>query len=250
MENSLNLRHDFAFWTGFYPQDCDETYDAFIWASEKAYLDMNRTMTFRDTPGNNSQAERARIEKLRKLRQIQCTDIIRRQFRRMYDPFDQWHRETCGLIIDVYGTDFLVLREGRDRTEPAGLTYGQAQKWLNMTLKYLWLLHRSGILPEEDREIIDRFGRRFHVPLDSYILRYISRQNKSRKEPFSAQCSNGLDPRVSFQEEWARFGSTWSRISDAEGYYRLQQKLARAAKEKAPLEWELVHWHLALKYYG
>ena len=244
------MGHDFAFWTGFYPDDCSESFDAFAWASERAYLDMNRTMTFRDVPQNSSKAELDRVEGPRRKRRSQGTDIIRQQFRRMYDPFNDWHRETCHLIIGLYGDDFLVKRTGKAWGEPDCLTYGQAQKWLNMTLKYLWLLHRLGTLPGEDGKMIDRFGSQFHVPLDSYILRYISRQNKSRKEPFADHCNNGLDPAVSFREEWSNFGSTWSQISDPEGYYNLQNKLAQAAKDRNPLEWELVHWHLALKYYG
>lgn len=251
MGNTANLQHEFAFWTGFYPQDCSKESDAFTWASEKAYLDMNRTMTFRDIPVNNSKDELERVEFPRRQRRDRGTDIIRQQFRQMYAPFDRWHREACHQLIGVYGTDFLVRREGKVRTSiPDKLTYGQAQKWLNMTLKYLWLLHRFGMLPEEDGKIVDAFGHAFHVPLDSYVLRYISRQDKSKAAPFSAHCRNGLDPEISFRREWEQFGSTWSRISDADGYYLLQQKLAQAAKDRTPLEWELVHWHLALKYYG
>lgn len=244
----MDLRHEYAFWTGFYPEDPNA--DAFQWASEKAYLDMNRTMTFLDVARDNSKAELDRVEKLRALRRNQGTCTIRRQFRQMYSPFDEWHRETCEKLIDVYDNDFLVLREGNVRTEiPTKLTYGQAQKWLNMTLKYLWLLRRFGMLPEEDGIIAGQFGHQFHVPLDSYILRYISRQNRTKTSPFSLCCSNGLDPEVSFQDMWSKFGSTWSRISDMDAYYLLQQKLARAAKDLAPLEWELIHWHKAMRYY-
>ena len=41
------------------------------------------------------------------------------------------------------------------------ITNGNAQKWLNMALKYLWLL---GDLPNDIKD------ERFHAPIDSYIL--------------------------------------------------------------------------------
>jgi len=41
------------------------------------------------------------------------------------------------------------------------ITSGNAQKWLNMVLKYLWLL---GALPNDIKE------ERLHTPIDSYIL--------------------------------------------------------------------------------
>ena len=40
-------------------------------------------------------------------------------------------------------------------------TNGNAQQWLNMVLKYLWLL---GALPIDIKE------ERLHAPIDSYIL--------------------------------------------------------------------------------
>ena len=41
------------------------------------------------------------------------------------------------------------------------ITYGNAQQWLNMALKYLWLL---GALPNDIKE------ERLHAPIDRYIL--------------------------------------------------------------------------------
>lgn len=46
-------------------------------------------------------------------------------------------------------------------------TIGQAQKWVNMTLKYLWLLDA---LPDN----IDK--KDLHVPIDSYIIKIAYRK--------------------------------------------------------------------------
>ncbi|MEI3122628.1 MAG: hypothetical protein V8S81_02275 [Oscillospiraceae bacterium] len=47
-------------------------------------------------------------------------------------------------------------------------TYGHAQKWVNMTLKYLWLLDR---LPE----ILT--AKSLHMPIDSFILEKLQKEN-------------------------------------------------------------------------
>ncbi|MDO9538187.1 MAG: hypothetical protein Q7J68_07700 [Thermoplasmata archaeon] len=41
--------------------------------------------------------------------------------------FDKWHQESCEKLIRYY------------KGEGLECTYGQAQKWFNMTLKYCWL---------------------------------------------------------------------------------------------------------------
>ena len=48
-------------------------------------------------------------------------------------------------------------------------TNGNAQKWLNMSLKYLWLL---GALPNDIKE------ERLHAPIDSYILQKLRNLNE------------------------------------------------------------------------
>ncbi len=236
---------DIAFWTGYY----GDGEDYFSWASNKAYLDMNRTMTFKDIPKNGSQSEKNRVDADRKAWRDKGTIVIRESFRRLDGDFEEWHKVTCNKIIDIYGVDKLVMREGNARTDrPSKLTYGQAQKWLNMTLKYLWLLDRLDIIDnEKDSSTIREFQSYFHVPLDSYVLRYITKQDKNKKCPFSSENDNGLRDEYSFEGLW---GSTWSQIDDVDKYYELQQRISLAVGEKTPLEWELEHWHKALKYYG
>lgn len=241
------LHADFSFWTGFY---CDE--DCFAWASNKAYLDMNRTLTFREIPGNKSQKETARIDALRKAWRDKGTDIIKAHSRFFAVEFTDWHKSVCRELIDHYGDDKLVEKKNNQRTEhPAKLTYGQAQKWLNMTLKYLWLLNRLHLIDDENTvAFIDTYEKSFHVPLDSYILRYVARQDKSSRNKFSPSNDNGLEPNTDFTKYWNQFSSAWSHIDDQDAYYQYQQKLKEAIPNGSPLEWELIHWHKALKYYG
>lgn len=75
---------------------------------------------------------------------------------RCKEPFDAWHIECCNKIIAL-------------AVECQGLvesfTYGQAQKWVNMTLKYMDI---SGFWDQKEQFI--RLRQSLHVPVDSYIL--------------------------------------------------------------------------------
>lgn len=245
MNDKLNA--DISFWTGFYNDE-----DCFVWASNKAYLDMNRTMTFKEIPKNDSQKEKNRIDALRKSWRDKGTSIIKEQSRFFTVEFTDWHKSVCKKLIDYYSNNKLVKKENNRRTEqPAKLTYGQAQKWLNMTLKYLWLLNRLKLINDENTiAFINTYEKSFHVPLDSYILRYVAKQDKSNSNRFSSSNNNGLKSNTDFNKYWDLFGSAWSHIDNQDEYYRYQKKLTEAILSGSPLEWELIHWHKAIKYYG
>jgi hypothetical protein len=248
MSNITVPEKDIYFWTGFYNDE-----DCVSWASNKAYLDMNRTMTFKEEIPKNNSDEEKRIKKQRATWVEDCTNIIRSNFNAVQKDFNTWHADTCDQIIKYYDKDKLVLRNGTKRTNtPAELTYGQAQKWVNMTLKYLWLLNRLNLINDPNiSTFIKKHEKSFHVPLDSYILKYVARRDKSKKEPFSPKNKNALNRNVNFNTDWESFKSTWSAIEDADKYYNYQSKLASAIEDNiSPLEWELEHWHKALKYYG
>lgn len=67
--------------------------------------------------------------------------------------FEQWHAEVCREIEKRYGE---VKHNGI-----SFFTYGNAQKWVNMTMKYLWLL---GLLDNT----VD--CEKLHIPIDSFII--------------------------------------------------------------------------------
>lgn len=240
------LKDDISFWTGFYNDE-----NCFSWASNRAYLDMNRTMTFREIPKDDSQKEKNRIEELRREWRDEGTNIIREHARIHNIDFTKWHKTVCNKLIEIYGNDKLVKKENNKRTEQSTtLTYGQAQKWLNMTLKYLWLLNRLELINDETSTFIQTYEKSFHIPLDSYILRYVAKQDKNTREKFVSTNNNSLDGDIDFSDFWVLFGSAWSHIDNPDNYYEYQERLATAITKGCPLEWELVHWHKAIKYYG
>lgn len=69
------------------------------------------------------------------------------------DEFDQWHCAACGQLIDAFrGIGY------------QHFTIGHAQKWLNMTLKYIFVL--GDRVPGYEH----LFGY-CHVPLDQFVMR-------------------------------------------------------------------------------
>lgn len=113
-----------------------------------------------------------------------------------------------------------------------------------MTLKYLWLLNRVGLLDGKYSEIINKYEKQFHVPLDSYILRYVAKIENRRQSLPDNELKNIITMQV-------LSGSEWSKIDNYDTYKQYQEELREAIINNSyPLEWELEHWHKALKYCG
>jgi hypothetical protein len=117
------------------------------------------------------------------------------------DEFDDRHRAACTELCSTYSaagfTDFRV---------------GQAQKWLNMAVKYVFTFG-------EDR--LPGYAQVFglaHIPIDNIIL--------DRLRPFGVP----------------RLGTRWSRICSYEEYMGIQCWVRSAFSGSAPLAVEFSLW--------
>lgn len=104
--------------------------------------------------------------------------------------FDDWHKKACDNLISCFH-DVLF-------------TYGQAQKWLNMTLKNLSMLNHSEV--QEKYEF-------FHVPVDNILLKH----------------------------EKYKLSKAWSRINDYKEYMNFQN-FFRNKYSGIPLDIEFKIW--------
>lgn len=132
--------------------------------------------------------------------------------------FDKWCGKTCGKIkIAIKIKDCYNKVNGSKSI----ITYGNAQKWLNMALKYLWLL---GALPIDIKE------ERLHAPIDSYIL-----QKLWNLKADGVTCS---------ADTFYCKGNSWSKISDYDDYFDLQKVIRVMAKQggKTVIEQENEAW--------
>jgi len=115
--------------------------------------------------------------------------------------FDTWHRETCEQLCRAYA----------DAGYPK-FTIGQAQKWLNMAVKYVFVFGEARLPGYE------RFFRLAHVPIDNIILQ-----------------SRAFDGLRTFRERW-------SRIRDYADYLAFQQSVRERFPNSAPLAVEFWEW--------
>lgn len=163
----------------------DNPYEA---ASRSAYTDMCRTIRF---CGKNGEALRKSVDVFLEERIPELIAIDNSE------KFTQWHYSICKQIVEQY--------------EAAGIEFymGQAQKWVNMTLKYLYVL-----VPD----VVEPFYCFLHIPLDNYIMDIAKKQY-------------GVPP----------LATAWSRISDYQDYLDYEQKLMEVIDE-IPLDWEFRKW--------
>lgn len=96
----------------------------YVACSRRAYLDFNPTLSLR----KKSRAERQELFD-------KGTEILRKSITNMMDAgissqaeCDNWHFEVCTELRNLY------IKTG------VAFTYGQSQKWLNMMMKYLYVL--------------------------------------------------------------------------------------------------------------
>ena len=75
--------------------------------------------------------------------------------------FDKWHNQTCEIFLDN-------LEDVYD-----SISYGKAQKVVNMTFKYAYCLDVISNIKEEDKE---KYFIYCHMPLDSYTLEWFKRK--------------------------------------------------------------------------
>ena len=219
--------------------------------AERAYLDWNRTIEYEK---NASEKDKESFKT------NGCTILIQGitgilDHKELYGAwsennqkeFNDLHSGICKAIenysndqmIDSIPNTYLLKQRGEKR-----FYYGQAQKWLNMTIKYMVLLDISNIC--EIRELL-------HVPIDRYILRSAASTNQSRYKskhsllmaiaPKRHTGEEKSPDRIHFSDD----AQPWSQLNQ-EDYIQLQQDLRDSIRKKnwedikCPMDWEARAW--------
>lgn len=202
------------------------------YCAKRAYLDLARTVKFKYSTSqldemkkkNSTQNEKDEADAFKEAKEQLVNGICESMLDDIYgkkcnnNDFNEWHKEKCRSIKEkmnkaIYETNNFIIKE-------ESFTIGQAQKWLNMTLKYLWLLNT---LPNGlDKDYL-------HIPVDSYIIEAVS----DKKHNYQY----GLKSKISTPK------SSWSSWDDYGEYWKFQKEVKDAIKEKyTPLEWESLAW--------
>ncbi|HUF89564.1 MAG TPA: hypothetical protein VMR66_06245, partial [Gemmatimonadota bacterium] len=168
--------------------------DTLLLAINRAHQDLSRTV---HGIGEHPAARPNATQILREA----ITNLAGNQALATQEAFDSWHRRTCESLCTVYALAGYT-----------NFTIGQAQKWLNMTLKYLFVFGEARLPGYE------AFYHFCHVPIDNIILQ--------------SQAFAGLK---TFEERW-------SRISDYDAYIAFQHAVRERFPDVAPLAVEFWAW--------
>lgn len=202
---------------------------AFIRCSDFAYRDMCRTITYaleyNEKHATSSKEKGIIAQKKRDLRD-KITQLIKGKTKDWInntaltkEQFDKEHKLLCETIIEKYkGTT--------NQNEPDNsLYFGQAQKWVNMTLKNLYVYSKSN----NTSLSLDNIIEFFHVPIDNVILDIASGTKRCYIDPPETKYG------VSKPEK------AWSKWN-YDDYKEYQEKLEASIKNDCPIIWELTHW--------
>lgn len=130
-----------------------------------------------------------------------ATDEIKDAINSIINDYDSWQKSLC------------------EKLKGMGYTIGQAQKWVNMTMKYLIVL---GV------QFDDMILERLHVPLDSIIIERAVKHNLLSTEKLGDKFS-------------------WSRIDSYDKYISIQNEIRENLRIKKninkPILWEFQAWN-------
>lgn len=166
--NNTNLL-DFLLFTYFGIESFDKIESSKVdeVCAKRAYQDLARTVAFSMSTSKltemqkQDQPTKESAEKYKNAKKELVDKVIRNIAAwisedissKSKSDFDDWHNVKCNEIIDM-----MCAEKCEETKIVSGFSYGQAQKWLNMSVKYKWLLTESEPSPH------------FHIPIDSYII--------------------------------------------------------------------------------
>ena len=141
---------------------------------DKAYLDFNRTL--RGLEKFKTEHKKDYVADAKIVLAESISDLLDPKTKiQSQQTFDDWHKTTCDRLRQVF--------------EGFPFRYGQAQKWINMALKYVFILEPGRV---------SHVYSFFHIPIDNIILKNL--------QPY--------DPPT--------FSSVWSQVDNYEDYLRFQ----------------------------
>lgn len=204
-------------------------------ASFRAYLDFCRTIKFKDDyKGDKKEKEKEDIKKAVSrlienfVKTIEHTPDVFDNIDDKNDNIINSHKKLCRMIINKFS----------EFTQPNTFTYGHAQKWVNMTLKYLYVLDKC-----KERSTYDAIVSYFHVPIDNIILDMCSNpeeHNKNLPEGMQA-LPEGFSVKREGEEKDA--WSTWKDYTYDSYREKLEGQIKTCYGENTPpLIWELENW--------
>ncbi len=137
-----------------------------------AYADMARHTL--KSKGDSTYEKKLNAKKKKQIRD-NIIDMLKREISglsriKSREDFDAWHEKVCESMINEYrNADILA----------EAFTHGQAQKWLNMIFKYLYVYdvkssdtsNQTMLESAVGANSPDEFLKWLHAPVDSYVIK-------------------------------------------------------------------------------
>lgn len=201
----------------------DDMNDILSKCANKAYMDLCRTIKFKTDDSNVKAEYKTTICDMLVNNYDVLTDAVKSTDDKQ-TVFDKEHKRICEEICSKY-------------SEISEFTYGQAQKWLNMMLKYVLLIEGDSTLKSY-----------MHIPVDSYIMQAVGSDNPKLKHCLKLECVPKKDGTVGkYNESTSKPWSKW----DYEEYIAFQNCIRKAISESSyssPIEWENEAWIEVAEY--
>ncbi len=230
---------------GIAPKKMFKKDDVIKKCANRAYLDLCRTLTFNK--------EKTEIEKQNFRNEM--TDLF--EDGKIFALLDKEISTIKDLDKTIYDDIETVAKKYKemfvcdcpeDGTESV-MNFGQIQKWVNMTIKYMYL---CGVWKDEFTD--DRI-KNIHVPIDSYILRASSSNNRGKGAEIKAALAeenflfneNIMLPLKSGEKEkqklFCDMTLPWSRWDKGQ-YLEYQKSIKKECIRKGlvPMQWEAKAW--------
>ena len=209
----------------------DTRESAAVKCAYRAYLDLCRTLTYK---AEEESLKKNFVEDIcTRLAEALCTDEVfpvrRKNAYEVFYSKDGSLEKALAQHLDIDDCN----DEGKRHSKC--FYFGQAQKWINMTVKYMWLI---GIIGEADEESFD-------APIDSIVMKAADsdfslnfpRNNKTYNSMFD-ECD------IKAFDLWKKFSQSasmpWSKLEENE-YERIQSCIRNNTDNK-PLDWECSAW--------
>lgn len=209
----------------------DTRESAAVKCAYRAYLDLCRTLTYKTEEESSKGAFVKDI--CTRLAEALCTDeefpVRRKNAYEVFYSKDGSLEKALAQHLDIDDCN------DEEKRHSKCFYFGQAQKWINMTVKYMWLI---GIIGEADEESFD-------APIDSivmqaagsdFLLRF-PRNNKTYNNAFDDQDANAFEL---WKEYSPNASMPWSKLEEPE-YERIQSCI-RSNTNNKPLYWECSAW--------
>lgn len=206
-------------------------HDLLFKCANRAYLDLNRTLKFQKVPEEDKGELQKQKSKFREEISEIIVDRITNLLNEKPQDYEAWHKETCNKVIkkaQEYEQDNWLQKNGN---EGKGFYYGQAQKWVNMTIKYMWVTERW-------KDKLDKLMNVLHVPVDSYIIEGVWNRD-GWEDVLKGILVNGKEKSGRFSSDKVVPWSKWDETQYKDFQVALRTKLK---KERTPFEWEEETW--------